>query len=360
MSSSPQTPRPPRFSTEQRNTAATVGGVIAVVLVVLVVNLLGRSGGDGSLPVPTGAVPSATPTDYDAAEQYDAVTSTAPDDLAATALAGRGDIAVQATTDGTKKLAGSAEKIAQAGVAYSFTMTTFNILGSQHTAPGGDARGYAPGRIRTEWAAGLISSYGASVVGLQEIQADQLAALGTATAGTFSFWPGTTLGGVGIPQNLMWDNRVWTPTYTGSITIPFVGTTRPQPIVRLRNIASGREIYVLNIHNSPNDRQAERNQALAIEVAAIKELRKDGIPVFIMGDFNERENAFCTITGQTDLLASNGGSNAGGSCVPPAATRIDQIFGSVDAQLGGHRTDDSAAVNRITDHAVITTDVTVP
>jgi len=356
----------PRLTPEQRNTAATIGGVVAIVLVVLVVNLLVRATGSDSAPVasPPGAsagVSASDPsTDYDAASQYDAVTSAAPADLAASALAGRGGVAAQKTTAESRRLASSAEKIASAGVPYSFTMTSFNILGSQHTAPGGDAKGYAPGRIRTEWAAGLIASYGASIVGLQELQADQLAALGSATAGTFSFWPGTALGGAGIPQNVMWDNRVWTPTYTGSITVPFVGTTRPQPIVRLQNIASGRELYVLNIHNSPNERQGERDQALAIEIAAVKELRKDGIPVFIIGDFNERDRAFCTVTGQTDLLASNGGSRAGEPCRPPAAMRVDWIFGSIDAQMSGHRTDDSAAVNRITDHAVITTNVTVP
>lgn len=373
MSTEPD-PAPRRFSPEQRTALATIGGVVAIVLVVVLANVVLRSGGD---PAPgTSAVPSAVPstlpsaspgvgaasgsTDFDAPEQYDALTNAAPGAVAESALAERGDIVAQPTTDGSKELASAAEKIAGAGVPYSFTLATFNILGAQHTAAGGDAKGFASGRVRAGWVAGLFATYGASIVGLQEIQAEQLDALTSATGGTYSFWPGTALGGAGIPQSLAWDNRVWRPTYTGSLTIPFVGTTRPQPIVRLQHIASGREIYVLNVHNSPNSRQSERDQALAIEVAAINELRRDGIPVFIVGDLNERDRAFCTITSRTDLLASNGGTNTGGSCRPPGAMRVDWIFGSSDAQLSGQRTDDSAAVNRITDHAFISTSVTVP
>jgi len=349
-------------SRERRNTLATVAGVLAIVLVVVVANLVARGGGGGgggsTERRSSQAAPAAASSDYDDPAAYDAITSTAPDQVAADALSERGAVAPQPGLRGSKKLASAAEKIARAGVSYSFTMTTFNLLGSQHTAPGGDADGYAPGRIRTDWAAALIASYGSSVVGLQEIQADQLASLGAATSGTFSFYPGTSLGGAGIPQNLAWDNRVWRPTYTGQLTIPFVGTTRPQPIVRLQNIASGREIYVINIHNSPNDRQAERNQAIAIEVAAIQQLRKDGIPVFIMGDFNERDRTFCSITGQTDLRAANGGSS-GTPCQPPGAMRIDWIFGSPEAQFTGYVADQGPAVRRITDHAVVSTGVTI-
>ncbi|MCY7395480.1 MAG: endonuclease/exonuclease/phosphatase family protein [Nocardioides sp.] len=354
-------PRPP--TAEQRTTVATVAGVLVIVVVVVLVNLVGRSDGDTSSALagaPSASATATASTDYDDPDRYEALTSTAPTDVAESALAERGEIVEQPTTAGSQELASAAEKIARAGVSYSFTMASFNILGSQHTAPGGDATGYAPGRVRAEWAAALVASYDASIVGLQEVQADQLDALAAASGGTSDFWPGTSLGGVGIPQSVMWDNRVWQATYTGSLTIPFVGTTRPQPIVRLQHVASGREIYVINIHNSPQDRQAERDQALAIEVAAINELRRDGIPVFIMGDFNERDRAFCTITGRTDLLASNGGAVVGGSCRPPAGMRIDWIFASPDAQLSGHRTDDSVVVNRITDHAVITTEVTVP
>jgi len=354
-----------RTAGERRTALATVVAVVVIALVVVGLNLLDRSPAGPSRevtasPGATTIPPSPGAGGYDDPEQYAAVTAAAPDELAQAALAERPEVAPQPAGRRSRDLASAAERIAREGVSYSFTVMSFNILGSQHTVPGGSSPGYAPGRVRAQAAAGLIAAAGASIVGLQEVQADQLAVLAEASGGTADFWPGTSLGGVGIPQSVMWDNRVWRPTYTGSVTVPFVGTTRPQPIVRLQHLETGREVYVINVHNSPNDRQAERDQAVAIEVAAIRELRKDGIPVLAVGDFNERDRTFCSLTGQTDLVASNGGSNAGGSCRPPPAMRIDWIFASPDAQLSEHLADDSSRVGAITDHAVISAAVLVP
>lgn len=343
---------------DQRSALATVGGVVAIVLVVVAANLAARVGGGTDRPDPAAAS-TTPPVQRLTRAQVDAMT---PEEIAADALQDRGEVALQPVPAGGKKLAGRAERLAS-DQPYQFTLTSFNVLGSQHTAPGGDAQEFAPGRIRAEWTADLVAAYGSSIVGMQELQADQLDAIDRATAGTFEFWPGTALGGKGIPQSLMWKSSVWTATYTDSITIPFMDTTRPQPIVRLQHVETGREIYVMNIHNSPRDaqgREDERDKATAIEIAAIKQLRQqDGIPVFVMGDFNEHAEAFCKITGQTDLEAAQGGSNDG-TCRPPSAMRVDWIFGSSDIAFSGFRMDTSAQVRRITDHAVLTSSVSVP
>ncbi|WP_435743044.1 endonuclease/exonuclease/phosphatase family protein [Nocardioides sp. SYSU DS0663] len=341
---------------ERRAALGTVGGVVAVVAVVALANLL--PGGGGEPAAGPAASPSASRTS--AAE----LARLSPQEVAEAALLDRGDVAPQAlqrVPRGAEELARRAQDEA-ADDPYSFTLTTFNILGSQHTAPGGSAAEYAPGRLRTEWAAGLVASYGASIVGLQEIQADQVEALGRATGGRFEFWPGAALGGKGIPQSLMWDTSVWTATYRDSITVPFMGGTRPQPVVRLQHLETGREVYVVNVHNSPKDRQGredERDKAEQIEVAAVNTLKRDGIPVFIIGDFNEHEDAFCRFTGQAGLQAANGGSNDG-TCRPPRPMRVDWIFGTRDVQFSGFRMDTGPLVRRITDHAVITTQVSVP
>lgn len=348
--------RPEEQRAERRAAVGTVAGVLAVVAVVAVANLLPR-GGTAPAQAPAAA-PSAGRTS--AAE----LARLSPQEVAEAALLDRGEVArtpLQSVPEGAGKLARQAQQEA-ADDPYSFTLTTFNILGSQHTAPGGAAAEYAPGRVRTEWAAGLVASYGASIVGLQEIQADQLAALGRATGGRFEFWPGTALGGKGIPQSLMWDTAVWAATYKDSITVPFMGGTRPQPVVRLQHLETGREVYVINVHNSPKDRHGredERDKAEQIEVAAVNTLKKDGIPVFIIGDFNEHEDAFCRFTGQAGLQAANGGSNDG-TCRPPRPMRVDWIFGTRDVAFSGFRMDTSPLVRRITDHAVITTQVSVP
>lgn len=345
--------RPP---SERRAALATVGGVVAIVLVVVAANLLGR-GGSAPEAVPPAASPSA-PATTDAAE----LATMSPEEIASEALAGRGEVATPSLPSGAKSLAGAAEALA-AEQPFDFVLTTFNILGSQHTAPGGSAPEFAPGRIRTEWAANLVRSYGASVVGLQEVQRDQVDGLERALAGTWDFWPGAALGGSGVPQSLMWSSAVWTPTFQGSITVPFMGGTRPQPVVRLQHNETGREIYVLNVHNSPRDaqgREPERDKAMAIEAEAVNELKKDGIPVFLIGDFNEHDEAFCWFTSRAGMIAANGGSNSGGSCRVPRPNRVDWIFGTPDVAFSGFRLDEGPAVRRITDHAVLTATVSVP
>jgi endonuclease/exonuclease/phosphatase family metal-dependent hydrolase len=349
--------RSSRFSSEQLSVFATVGGVLAIVGVIVAANLLGTFH-DGA-PRPEKKAPAAASSSKIPADQ---LADMSPEEVAADALKDRGEIAEQKVLPGTAEFRDKVQKLAGAQ-PYDFTVTSFNVLGSQHTAPGGAAQEFAPGRVRSEWAAGLLASYGSTVVGLQELQLDQLDALDRATDGRFDFWPGTALGGGGVPQSVMWDSSVWKSTYEDSITIPFMGGTRPQPIVRLQHIETGREIYVLNIHNSPRDaqgREGERDRATAIEIAAVNQLRRqDGIPVFIMGDFNEHAEAFCKITGQTDLVAAQGGSNSG-TCHPPSAMRVDWIFGSPDAPFTSFRMDTGAQVRRITDHAVLTSTVSVP
>ena len=266
------------------------------------------------------STPSATPT-----PQREVLDQLPAEEVAALGIDNRPPV-------GAKALAKAAEKAA-AVQPFTFRISSFNVLGTQHTAPGGAAQEYAPGRIRADWAADLVAAYGASVVGMQEVQVDQLDAIGRATAGRFAFYPGVELGGKGVPQSLMWDTTIWTLTWKSSITIPFMDTQRPQPIVRLQNIATGREIYVMNVHNSPRDakgREWERDRAMAIEIAAIKELRKDNLPVFVTGDFNEHAEAYCKITGATDLEAANGGTNSGGTCKPPKPDA-----GGLDLRLAG-------------------------
>ncbi|MDP2775627.1 MAG: endonuclease/exonuclease/phosphatase family protein [Nocardioides sp.] len=345
----------PRLSQERLSVIATVGGVVAIVLIVVAANLIGRSGSEEA-PAPQAATPSA-PLSTGAAE----LATMSPEEIANDALKDRGEV-MQSVPSGAKSLAAAAEGLA-GDLPYSFVLTTFNILGSQHSAPGGPAAHFAPGRIRTEWAAPLIASYGSSVVGLQEIQRDQLSALDRALGGAWEFWPGAALGGQGVPQSLMWKSSVWSPTFKGSITVPFMGKTRPQPVVRLQHAETGREIYVLNVHNSPRDaqgREDERDKAMAIEAQAIRELRKDGIPVFLVGDLNEKEEAFCYFSANAGMISASGGSYSAGSCRAPRPIRVDWIFGTPDISFSGFRLDTGPEVRRITDHAVLTTTVSVP
>jgi len=335
-------------------------GVLVLVGVVVTVNLRGTvEGADVAPVVPTSeaaGTATAVPSRQQKAER---LATMAPEEVVAEAVEARPPVA----PPGAKELAEAAEAAA-AVQPFSFVLTSFNILGSQHSAPGGAASEYADGALRTQWATELIASYGSDVVGFGELQVDQYAAMALAAPG-FSFYPGTSLGQAGVPTNVMWKTDVWESTYQTSVTIPFMDSTRPMPVVRLRHLETQREIYVMNVHNSPRDaqgREVERDQAEAIELAAVEELEKDGIPIFLMGDFNEKAEIFCRVTTETSLVSAGGGENLGGvgGCRPPAAMRVDWIFGSVGTEFTDFRIDTSPAIRRTTDHAVLVTGVTVP
>ena len=183
--------------------------------------------------------------------------------------------------------------------------------------PGGARPNFAPGRVRSEWAKNLINERGATLIGVYEPQPDQIASLDVATDGDFSIYPGNTMGYAGAPQSVMWKDAEWSLVWDNTITIPFMKESRPQPIVRLRNKSTGREIYWINAHLSPGKMQADRDKGMDIIKQVIKTLGGDGLPILLTGDFNEHARAFCQITGTTALRAAVGGSTRGSKCKPP-------------------------------------------
>jgi hypothetical protein len=77
-----------------------------------------------------------------------------------------------------------------------------------------------------------------------------------------------------------------------------------------------------------------------------------------MGDFNEREEAFCAVTRRAPAVAANGGS-AGPPCRPPANIGIDWIFGTQDIAFSDYRRLRGGLIGRATDHPVILADAEV-
>lgn len=232
----------------------------------------------------------------------------------------------------------------------SVRVMTYNVLGSNHTQPGADADEFAPARLRAEWSAGLITHTGAALVGTQEAQPDQIGDFDEALGGRYAIYPGTAQGYDATPQSLMFRDSAWTRVWQDSISIPFMSGWRPQPVVRLKNTASGAQLYLINVHFSPGSQQDDRQKAMDILVAEIKTLRKDGLPILLTGDFNEKSWVFCQITGRTDLRAAKGGSNDG-TCEPPSGMRVDWIFG-VGGSWSSYHLVDGAEVRRTTDHAL--------
>lgn len=229
---------------------------------------------------------------------------------------------------------------------------TFNVLGSQHTTPTGDRRNFPPASVRSAGAARLIAKHGVDVLGTQELQDDQLRALQARTG--MAAYPGLSWGTVETDNSILYDPDRFEFVSGSKFTITFVGRPRPQPILRLRDKATGREFYVVNTHPSPGGGRAlvERRNAQAAAVSVIRDLQATGLPVFTTGDMNDRAEFFCHVVVPAGLSAPNGGSTANGCHPPPMPMPVDWVVGS-GATWSGYWRDVSSTQQRISDHIFV-------
>ncbi|MGH3345408.1 MAG: endonuclease/exonuclease/phosphatase family protein [Nocardioides sp.] len=243
-------------------------------------------------------------------------------------------------------LAERAERAREVASIPDFGVAMLNILGSNHTR--GGKGGYAAGTNRAYSATQMLLARDASIIGFSEIQRDQLAVF-TNNAPGYGVYPGVSLGGAGIPTTVAWDTGVWELVDAHTVTIPFSGQQRPAPVVKLAHVSTGAEVWVLNVHNSPQGMEGEREAAEAIEIAKVRELEETGIPIIVTGDFNERQEALCKFTATT-LQSAVGG----GYCYPPPQQmRVDWIFASESFSVNSWDVTRAAPVPYITDHAAL-------
>ncbi len=240
------------------------------------------------------------------------------------------------------------------GPPLTLRLMTYNLLGSHHTEPGGVHAEMAPAELRAQWGADVVREQQADVVGMQEVRPNQITAFARELPG-YDMWPVTAIGSLGRPNQIIWKSSRFTKVDDGYVEVPSMGVTRRMPFVRLKDRATGRQFWYFNIHNSPGPRQAERDRDLVIETAKVNELRADGTPVFLGGDFNERDKAMCTVLGTTDLESSAGGSHDGTTCTPPDRLRIDWIFGN--GELSAYAMLQPPLVRYATDHWIVATAV---
>jgi hypothetical protein len=259
-------------------------------------------------------------------------------------------VRIEPAPEPKKERLGLAERAEQAREAApsipDFGVAMLNILGSNHTQ--GGKGGFAPGTNRAYSATQMLLARDASIIGFSEIQRDQLAVF-TNNAPSYGVYPGEAVGAAGIPTTVAWDTAVWRLVDAHTVTIPFSGQQRPAPVVKLAHVSTGAEVWVLNVHNSPQGMEGEREAAEAIEIAKVRELEATGIPIIVTGDFNEREEALCTFTA-TSLQSAVGG----GYCYPPPQQmRVDWIFASESFSVNSWDVTRAAPVPYITDHAAL-------
>ena len=233
---------------------------------------------------------------------------------------------------------------------YSFTIGSFNVLGSQHSTPKGQKPGFPPASVRTPRAAALARAHGVDILGTQELQEDQLNGL---VAGTgMTAWPGYAWGAAETDNSILYDDDTFEFVSGDVFHITFMGRTRPQPVLRLRHRETTRELYVLNVHPSAGDGQyaAERQRGHATIAAMVDELDDSGLPVLLTGDMNDREAFYCRVVATTSLTASNGGGS--GCAPPPSPLAVDWVVGS-GVTWTGYVRDTSPVENKTSDHFFI-------
>jgi hypothetical protein len=245
----------------------------------------------------------------------------------------------------------------------TFRVSTFNVLGASHTSPGGNKKGWASAATRMGWATSIVQGYDVDVVGFQEFESPQVNTFLSHTAGRWAVYPGNS----GDPRNsIAWRTDTWELVSSATVAIPyFRGRTVQMPYVRLRNIASGQDVYFINVHNPAStgrwgDNERWRDAATAREIALINQLHGEDVPVVLTGDFNERDEIFCKVTGSGAMVSASGGTAGGGGCAPPSGMGVDWIFGSSAIEFDGYVSQRSGLVQRATDHPFVVASATIP
>jgi endonuclease/exonuclease/phosphatase family metal-dependent hydrolase len=248
----------------------------------------------------------------------------------------------------------------------SFRATSFNILGANHTQPGGNKAHMDRYQVRMNRTVKLLDDNRIDVAGLQEIQVVQYQELKRQTGSVWDGYPARELTGHDTHNTLVWRTATWTPVEKRAVAIPyFFGMKLQMPYVLLRHKATGQQVWFANFHNPASSQKRGyhsgwRALATEIQVALANDLRRTGHPVVFMGDMNEKGVYFCRMVTRTQMKAANGGSFGSSTCRTPPDMKIDWIFGSKELQFSGYQAFRSTLVKQTSDHPMIISDVTVP
>ncbi|MEQ6903555.1 hypothetical protein [Nocardioides sp. YIM 152588] len=250
---------------------------------------------------------------------------------------------------------------ARRGDPLELRIATFNALGEHHSGPYRDADRFGPSRLRAEWMVRAIANQGLNVIAVQEASGSQVGMILRAGDGRLRAFPDPATSKLSTESTLFWDATRFTALKTKVIRTMFIKKKLPRPYVKLQDNATGRKFWVMAIHNAGWDMQRQRNQAMKDQLAVIEELEATGLPVFYLGDFNEKRTAFCKVLRRTGLDAASGGRlKRDGTCVPPRQMRVDWLFGSETGEWSGFAFDKSPMVRLTTDHWLARAFVRVP
>lgn len=238
-------------------------------------------------------------------------------------------------------------------------IATFNVLGHSHTTPRGKLPDMDAGPARLRRALRVLREAQVSVVAFQELQRPQATAFRRLAGDSWQLFHSAD----DTENALAWRRTTWEMVTVRTVGVPyFDGRERQKPVVKLRHIATGETVWFISVHNPANTprfpaQEQHREEANRVEAALVKRLARSKAAVVLMGDLNQRKEAFCFFT-ESGLLQSATGEQRAEPCQDPAYDGIDPIFGTKDVAFSGWdvRRDDSVRV--ASDHPLVTVNLT--
>jgi endonuclease/exonuclease/phosphatase family metal-dependent hydrolase len=216
---------------------------------------------------------------------------------------------------------------------------------------------FATFKPRLDRAVTLMNRYNLDVVGTQEFQEkqyDYFVSRGYSKTWGAHYW--NPAGKRRDTENaVIWRKSKMEFVSGTTFDIPyFNGNTRHVPAVLLRERATGRTAYFISVHNPANiggNHAGWRAKAIKIERNKVIELRRSGRPVFLTGDFNDREKAFCPMTAEKLTISPNSVPRM--TCVYPRQSSIDWIFAAGQTRFSFYERNTYAQRANISDHPVV-------
>ncbi|GAA5114941.1 hypothetical protein GCM10023339_21160 [Alloalcanivorax gelatiniphagus] len=283
---------------------------------------------------------------------------------AAPAAPGPSDPPAQATQAAAASRAAVAT---QTTPATFFRLGNFNVLGADHTAPGGNRKGWESGVVRMDRVVALLKEHTLDVVGFQEFQPPQAVRFQELMGTSWQTYPGLNNPAGPSVNSIGWSTAEWTLLEARTIPIPyFDGVPSRMPAVLLQNVDTGRRVWFFNTHNPADTRgaaQQYRNTGFAMEVALANELRAayPDAPFISLGDKNERGgDYYCAVAPGANLWSASGGYVDGTTCSAPTDGAIDWIMGTKDVYFNSYTKVWNDYVAQTSDHPLYHANAVIP
>jgi hypothetical protein len=245
----------------------------------------------------------------------------------------------------------------------SFRVSSFNVLGYDHTAKGGQKKGFADGAVRMKWGVQLLKSHQVDVVGLQEFQPQQYDKWVKRASGLYDIFPGY-VDTIGFLRNsIAWRKDKFRMVSNSWLKLPyFHGDVLRMPVVLLQSLQTGQQIYFINFQNPADVRGNAMKWRLIgqrLQIALVNQLKASNrLPIVWTGDMNAKRQVFCRVTMQAGMVSASGGYRSPTTCQAPKGMVVDWIFGS-QVQFSNYLQDRSRKVARTTDHHLLVADAVV-